>query len=283
MGSRAVRAVVVVGVAAAFALAWRHELFLIVIVMPAAAVTLSVHARNIDRSHARRAAALALVAPTGVSDPAALERLVAADLAAASLGDSEIIEGALALAEETIDDPWQRALACERLGAATYMLTGTPFTGGTTGAAWRRPWVRVSGVMVVAGLLVAIAATEHKALLVPLALAFGTLTFALSETRRAEGLRSLLVRQTSMDPANGQVVVPDEAVRAAIRSLVSNNPRVRAAASSIVEAWPGPEHVVARCRLGPEPAPRVRISRLDREIVACGLAAVLFAALLEAL
>lgn len=283
MGSHAVRAVVVVGVAAAFALAWRHELFLIVIGMPAAAATLSVHARNIDRSHARRAAALALVAPTGVSDPAALERLVAADLAAASLGDPEIIKGARALAEETIDDPWQRALACERLEAATYMLTGTPFTGGTTGAAWRRPWVRVSGVMVVAGLLVAIGATGHEALLVPLALAFGTLTVVLSETRRAEGLRSLLVRQTSMDPANGQVVVPDEAIRAAIRSLVSNNPRVRAAASSIVEAWPGPERVVARCRLGAEPAPRVRISRLDREIVACGLAAVLLAALLEAL
>lgn len=108
--------------------AWRHEIFLVVIAMPVAAITLAVHERLADRSDARRAAALALTAPTGATDAAALERIVAADLAAASLADAAVIDGAVTLAEHTIEDPWRRSLACERLLTAKQMIwdTGLP-------------------------------------------------------------------------------------------------------------------------------------------------------------
>jgi len=58
MAKRVVRWVALGAIAVLFALSWRHELCLIVIVLVAAAITLLAHDRLADRADARRAAAL---------------------------------------------------------------------------------------------------------------------------------------------------------------------------------------------------------------------------------
>ncbi|HVL05764.1 MAG TPA: hypothetical protein VM388_07240 [Acidimicrobiales bacterium] len=63
----------------------------------------------------------ALYAPSGSSEPTALEPLIAAELAAASELDLASLRLARALVRE-FPDPWQRELAAERLGRAEESL-----------------------------------------------------------------------------------------------------------------------------------------------------------------
>jgi hypothetical protein len=283
MGRQAVRWLVRLAVAAVFALSWRHDLFLMVVAMPAGAITLAVQDRLSDRSDARRAAALALVAPTRVADATAVERIVAADLAAASMGDAATLDRALRLAEHSVEDPRQRALACERLEAAKQMLVGTTFAEASLATALGRRSVRLTAGFVMVGALVAVGATGHKPLLAPLGLALAALTLAVSELRRWEGLCELLVRQATIHPATGRVVVPDEAVVSAISALTGGRPRVRQIARRVVAAWPEPERAVAFRRLELTGTAKGRLSRLDHDIAACAVAAAALAAVLERL
>jgi hypothetical protein len=282
MGRRAVPSVVVVGIAAVFTLAWRHEIFLVVIAMPAAAITLAVHERLADRSDARRAAALALTAPTGIADAAALERIVAADLAAASLGDAEIIDRAVTMAEHTIEDAWRRSLACERLLAAKQMVSQTTLAAEPmTATRLRGRWVQATAGLVVLGAVAVAVASGHKLLLAPLAIAFAALALTFGELRRFDQLRKLLVRQATTQPAAGRIVVPDRAVTAAVHELTAARPRVRRIAYELVTTWPGPERDVALCRIEVRSAPSRWMSRLDREIAACAAAAAALTAIVE--
>jgi len=282
MGRRTVRSVVVLVLAGVFAVAWRQEIFLVVIAMPAAAITLSVHERLADRSDARRAAALALTAPSGVADAAALERIVAADLAAASLGDAEIIHRAVTLAERTIEDPWRRALACERLLAARQMVLETSFAAEAPAATILRCWwLRATAGLVVIGTVAAAVLTGNRLLLAPLAIAFAILALTFGEVRRSDQLRELLVRQATTEPAAGRIVVPDHAVTSAVHGLSEARPRVRRIACELVTTWPGPERAVALQRLELPSAPPRRTSRLDLEIAACAAAAATITAIAQ--
>ncbi|MFZ6003032.1 MAG: hypothetical protein ACOYXM_03795 [Actinomycetota bacterium] len=281
MGRRTVRFLVVVALAALFAVAWRHEVFLVVIAMPAAAITLAVHERLADRSDARRAAALALTAPTGIADAAAFERIVVADLAAASLGDAEVIDRAASLAERTIGDPWRRALACERLLAARQMVSETSFAAEALAATiLRRWWLRATAELVVIGTIAAAVLTGNRLLHAPLAVAFAAVALTSGELRRSDQLRELLVRQATTEPAADRIVVPDRAVTSAVHGLTAARPRVRRIAYEVVTTWPGPERAAALRRLGIPSAPR-RTSRLDLEIAACAAVGATLTAVAE--
>lgn len=281
MSSAAVRGLVVLAAAAIFALSWQHELYLIVVALPAAAITLAVHDRLADRADARRLAALALVAPSGVVDGSAVERIVEADLAAASLGDRRILERAINLAENSIDDAWERALVCERLEAAKLTLAGSAFDQGAPWALLRSRAARAAVAVSVVAVLAAIVVTGHKALLAPLALAIAAFSLTYGELRRSEQLRALLVHQATAEPARGRVVVPDAAVVTAIERLAEGRPRVRRTANLLVEAWPGPEQSIARRRLQTIPANHARLSRVDRDVALFTATATALVALIE--
>lgn len=275
---------VLVGVAALFGLSWRHELYLIVVALPAAAITLVVHDRLSVRADARRVAALALMAPTGVTDATAVERMVAADLAAAALGDPVILDQAIGRAGHSIGDAYQRALACERLEAAKAVLSGAAFDKPGALAVLRKAHVGVLSATVVAIALVAVVATEHKLLLAPLALALAAFTLTFGELRRAEQLQALLVREATADPAVGRVLVPDTAIVAAIGHLAYGRPGVARIARALVTSWPGPERNDALRRLdavGLTSNPH--LSPVKGDVAAYAVAAAVFLAALEAL
>jgi len=279
---RVVRGLVVFGVAATFGLSWHHELFLFVVAIPAAVITLAVQERLADSCDARRAAALALSAPTGIVDATAVERIVAADLAAAAMDDTETINRAMVLAERTLKDPWQRALACERLGAAKEMASGPASSDITLSDALRATWVRVSAVVAMSASLLIAIKTGHKALLAPFGLSFSAFVLASSESRRCEHLSDLLVRQATTEPPAGGVVVPDEAVVVAIAALAEGRPRVLRRARRFVAAASSPERAVARRRLDAIRISDGPISRLDRDIACCAVLAAALVASLEA-
>lgn len=278
------RWVVLVGVAGLFALSWRHELYLIVVALPAAAITLLVHDHLADRADARRVAALALVAPTGVADATALERIVAADLAAAALGDLLILDEAIGRAEHSIDDTYQRALACERLEAAKDVLSGAAFHESHPLAVLRKPHVRGFSAGAVAVALIAVVATGHKLLLAPLALAFAAITLTYGELRRANQLQALLVHRATTEPAAGYLLVPGTAIVSAIRHLADGRPRVARIAHSLIAAWPGRERDEAMRRLEAAVGTGTRhLSRVDRDVAACAIAAGVLVAAMEVL
>jgi len=107
---------------AAFAAAWHFGLWMVVAAGLSAAGTL-VHG---DVSHRwwleSRLAAWALHAPHGRCPPQGLEGAISPDLAAISGGDLDVIDRGQRLVEADSRDPWQRAMASERLTAAADLV-----------------------------------------------------------------------------------------------------------------------------------------------------------------
>lgn len=81
MHSRLAGSAVVGVLAAVFAVAWHHHLWLVVVAMAAGAVTLVACELLAARMSAQRAAAWALYDPSGIVEGDELERAIAADLA----------------------------------------------------------------------------------------------------------------------------------------------------------------------------------------------------------
>lgn len=281
---RSVRAFVIVVVAGAFAAAWRYDLFLIVVAVPASALVVWVHARLSELADARRAVALAGTAPTGLTDGVAVERIVAADLAALSLGHASAIDDAIILAERSISDPWRRSLSCERLEAAKRVVAESDFAPPAWSARLLgHTLLRIASGVALAGTLVSISVWQHRLLLVPLALTLAAFSTTAHSGRRSEQLRHLLVHAASTDPARGTVLVPDEAVVAAIAGLTRDRPRVRRAALDLVSASAGPEKAVAARRMACVPTTGPRLSQLDRDLLTGVAVAVVLAAVVEAM
>ena len=198
------------------------------------------------------------------------------------MGDATTLDRGVTLAEESVENPWRRALTCERLEAAKQMISVTPFGEQ---AAWRlrRRWVGAAAVILMVGTLAAVIAIGHRALLAPLGIVCAALALTFSERRHSEQLRMLLVRQASAEPATGDVVVPEAAIVDAVNVLTSTHTRVEALARSFVATWPGPERPVALRRLGGVNPARRRTSRLELDIGVWSLAAVALTPLMEAL
>lgn len=283
LGRRSVRALVALVVAGVFAAAWRHELYLIVVALPAGALVVWAHERLTDLADARRVAALAITAPTGPTDGIAVERIVAADLAALSLGDLATVDEAIAFAERSIADPWRRSLSCERLEAAKRVVAESAFAPPARWA-WlvARPVLRIVAGAVLAGTLVGISVWQHRALLVPLALALAAFSITLQSRRRSKQLPELLASESATAPARGTVLVPDDAVISAIAGLTRDRPRVGRVAARLVAASAEPEREVAGRRMA-TPASAPRLSRLDRDLLTVIAVAAVLVAVVEAM
>lgn len=284
VAAQRIRAVVIAGVAGAFAAAWRYDLFLVLVALPAGVLVVWVHERLAELGDARRAAALAVTAPMGLTDVAAVERIVAADLAALSLGDLRTVDDAITLAERTITDPWRRSLSCERLEAAKRVVAESGFAPPTRSARLlAHSFLRIAAIAALAGTLISITVWQQRLLLVPLALALTAVSTTLRFRRRTEQLRDLLVREAGSEPARGTVLVPDEAVVGAIVGLTHGRPRVHRAAVRLVAASSGPENAFAARRMARSAPTGPKLSELDRDLLAGVAVAVALVAALEAM
>lgn len=278
---RQVPTVLWVTAAVVVAVSWHLELMLVVVATPAAAISLMAQELLVERMDGRRVAALALTAPDGRSDISALERIVAADLAAASLGDPAVLDTTAALASKTVDDAWSRALVGERVEAAKGFLMDTPL-----GA---RPRLRVlstkpavpAAVATLVACLAGVVATGHKALLLPIVLAVASLSAALAEHRRLAALSRLLLGEALTEPARGCIVMPESAVVDATRAMTAGRTRVRRVAHAIAAAWPEPERSTGIRRLTTETKEPRRLSSLDRAVIAGAVVAVTLTVALE--
>lgn len=279
--TRRLRLAAVVAAAVAFAVSWHLGVFLVIAVLPAAALTMLAHDRVVDRCDGGRAAALAIAAPEGIAEPAAIERIIAADLSATALGDEGILDGAINRASRTIDDPWQRALALERLEAAkTFLAEVNLVRGGTFPILGSRTAHIVAGsctALAVTGALI----TGQEWLLAPHVLAFAALGMTHAQLRRSHHLQVLLVSQATAPPANAAVVIREAAVTSAIGDLTAGRPRVRRCARALITRWPGPERERANRRLDVVPSPRVHLSRIDRDVLVFTVAAAAATAVIE--
>lgn len=278
-----VQTLVILILAGAYALAWRSEVFLLVVGIPAGALATWVHERLAGIVDARRAAALAVTAPVGLSDADAVERIVVADLAALSLGNSDALDAAIVLAEHTIADPWRRSLTCERLEAAKRSINDSDIGPPRVARLVTNRLALIISGAALAGTLISIQVWRHEALLVPLTLSLAAVTVLLTATLRSGPLCELLVSEASTDPARGSVVVPDGAVVAAVAGLTHGRPGVHRRAVRLVATATGPERAVGARRMARSARPGRRLSQLDRDLLIGIAAAVVLVAALEAM
>ncbi len=250
MASRIRPLVVLITLAAVFGAAWRLGLWLIVVTMAATAIALVVCEQLGERLLAHRAAALALYVPEGETEPSGLEQVLAADLAASAVSDTELLDHAVARAQRLIPDPWLLALATERLQMAKDLAESEDFPPPPrllTGLA--RPAVRRATVAVSFGLAVAAAATRNHLMLVVLTAGVAAAAIGYGEARRRQELSLVLCGEAATAPASALVLVRELSVVVALSSLTSSRRRVLAKAISLVPAGPGTQRETALQRL----------------------------------
>jgi len=145
----------------------------------------------------RRVIAWALHAPSGSSEPTALEPLIAAELAAASGLDLVSLRLARALVGEC-PDPWRRDLAGERLGRAEEMLVKRGGAAGTK----RRLLTATTWATMSAAVVVALVFPVPRALAVTVcALALPVVVLTWGELCGAWGERPHRLARTALLPA----------------------------------------------------------------------------------
>lgn len=274
------RSAVTLAVAGAWVGAWAAELFLITAVLPAAGLTLVMDARARDLLRGRRAAALAATAAVGNVDPTSLERMTAAVLAATSMGDTHLIASTTEAAKGTVEDPWRRELALERLELARRFVTPRSFLCGTDRGGSR--WTLPSSLGAVVTFTAAVALTGHRLAVTALAVAVSTSTVALARRRRLAQLAPVLVDAATADPRQRPVNVSEAAVVDAIRSILTGNPRSWAKAMAMVDRCPGAQQEAAKRRLRAAGADLVRQGwTMEHQVLTCALVAAVLTAFLE--
>lgn len=242
--------VVLMTMGSVFAVAWHLEMWLIPVAMVATATTLVVGEQLGERVLAQRAATLALYVPEGEAEASELEQAIAADLAANAVSDPEVLDHTVTRAEQTIADPWLRALATERLQLARDLAGGgdLPSPPGALNVLVRRE-VRLMALVTAFGLALAAAATRNQPLLVVFTLSVAAVGMGHGEARRRQRLLVVLCEEASAPPPQGLVLIPEFSVVAALASLTSSRRRVLARAISLVSAGRGHEREVALQRL----------------------------------
>ncbi|HEV2070538.1 MAG TPA: hypothetical protein VGR26_12155 [Acidimicrobiales bacterium] len=169
-----------------------------------------------------------------------LEQAIAADLAANAVSDPEVLDHTVTRAEQTIADPWLRALATERLELARHLAGGggLPSPPGALNVLVRRD-VRLMALLTAFGLALAAAATRNHLLLVVFTLSVAAVGMGHGEARRRQRLLVVLCEKASAPPPRGPVLIPEFSVVAALASLTSSRRRVLARAISLVAARRG--------------------------------------------
>ena len=160
-----------------FAVAWAFGLWLIVLGSFSAGVILIRQQVLARRQVPTRLAAWALHAPRGLSPPPALEHAITVDLAAVSQGHLDSLDRAQAVVANSVDDPWRRALAAERLAGARHVIAGDGLVGikrrQDTPAARVRP---SAGAVALMALLAVGTISQSRWWLIPLAVVNALLT-----------------------------------------------------------------------------------------------------------
>lgn len=242
--------VVLMILASVFAVAWHLEVWVIPVAMAATATALVVGEQLGERVLAQRAATLALYVPEGEAEASELEQAIAADLAANAVSDPEVLHHTVTRAEQTIADPWLRALATERLQLARELAGGgdLPSPPGALNVLARRD-VQVMALVATFGLALAAAATRNHPLLVVFTLSVAAVGMGHGEAQRRQRLLVVLCEEASAPPPQGPVLIPEFSVVAALASLTSSRRRILARAISLVSARRGHEREVALQRL----------------------------------
>lgn len=250
MPSRLRPLVLLMTLASVFAVAWHLELWLIPVAMAATATALVVTEQLGERVLAQRAATLALYVPEGEAEASELELAIAADLAATAVSDPEVLGRTVTRAEQSIADPWLRALATERLQLARDLAGGgdLPSPPVALNVLARRD-VQLVAVVATFGLALAAAATRNHPLLVVFTLSVAAVGMGHGEAQRRQRLFVVLCEEASAPPPQGPVLIPEFSVVAALASLTSSRRRVLARAISLVSPRRGHEREVALQRL----------------------------------
>ena len=215
-----------VGSALVVVSSWLLGLWLVVVGAGAGAMTLVLLEWLDARSSAHRAATLALRVPDTASDPTGYEHIVAADLAAVAVADLAVLAAARRHAERSINDPWLRALAGERLEVAEQLVSS-----GQLARAPVPKWL-VAGGIVGGGIgftalcALAHAITGNPAFVVALTTALGATTTVSSERLRRRRLPGVLCEAAATPPVPGLFVMPEPAVVQALAILADGRPGV---------------------------------------------------------
>lgn len=227
-------AAVLVATASLVAVSWAFGLWLVVVGVAAGAITIVLAEQLLERRLAHRAATWALQAPDASSEPAELERVIAADIASIALADSDVLAAATRRAERTVDDPWLRALAVERFDHAERLVASGEVlpVPVPTGLTIRR--CVVLGIGVVTACTVGAAITRHHLFLVPLTAALSVTVTAWNERCRRALLPRLLSEEATTPPVSSVFVIPEPATVQAIASLAAGRPGVLPSAARAV-------------------------------------------------
>lgn len=281
------RAVVVVTtLAAVFAVAWQFGLWLVVVPMAATGIALIVSEQLGERVLAQRAAALALYLPEGESEASDLEPVVAADLAASAVSDPELLDHTATRAEQTIVDPWLRALATERLQLARDLAVGgdLPAPPRVLNVLATRS-VRLTALVATFTVALGAATTGNHLLLVVFTLSVAAVGIGHGEARRRRRLPPVLCEEAATPPPQGLVLIPEFSVVAALASLTSSRRRVLARAVSLVSARRDTrgEVAVQRLKLATRRAPNRPQPTLTQDVLAWAVTAAATTVLIEVL
>jgi hypothetical protein len=281
------RAVVVLTtLATSFAVSWHLGLWLVFLTMAATGIALAAGEQLGERVLAQRAAALALYMPVGESEASAIEPVVAADLAASAVSDTELLDHTITRAEHTIVDPWLRALATERLQLARDLVaTGNlPSPPRVLHVLASRP-ARLMAVVATFGLTLAAAGTRNHLLLVALAVSVAAVGIGQGESRRRQRLPLVLCEEAATPLPRGLVFIREFSVVGALSSITSSRQRVLARAISLVSARRGPRCEVAVQRLlrATRRAPDQPPPTLTHDVLAWAVAAAAATVVIEVL
>jgi hypothetical protein len=270
MHKRLVRFAAVVALGAGFALAWRLELWLIVVGMAALVLTLITQEQIEERALAQRAAACALHAPEG-GDGTALEQTLAADLATTADADMKTLQAAISHVEQAIADPWLRSLAIERLALAKRLVAESALPSPLTltrALAARRTQATIATATVL--LVLAAVVTRYVALFIPITVGVVALVISLREVRQRDALPRHLWEDASTEPPPRGWAISEPSVVAALGALTGGRTRVLDRAAAIVNRTRGQRTDGALRRLNE--ARRVHARRRPRTLTRPGLA-----------
>ena len=212
--------------------------WLFVLGLGSAGVALVRHRILARRQLPARLAAWAVHAPRGLSPPVALEHVIAVDLAAVSQGQVDCIHRAQSVVAGSIDDPWRRALANERLARAHDLVV----RGGVVGVSARHetPPVRLrhsAGMVLLTVFLALGIITQSRWWLIPLAVVGTLLTVEIVDFyERRRALPELLASRSVQDPVQGLFVMFEHDVARSLVGLARNDRMVIHRARCVVEA-----------------------------------------------
>lgn len=215
---------------------------LFAVALVAGIISLVVSHRRSARAQERRAVLWALHAPEGLMDGQMTELAISVQLAVIAAGDVRLLEGAASHLSGTVDDPWRRSLARERVDAAIQLTAATPAPP---------PGKRAARVATLALLGIVGFAALTQGQLSSLATSFAVAALASMLTRRDQRRLTLeLVREKATTPVPGvPVTIPEAEIIDVLTAVAGWRSRILRRASVVASRSASPQRQRARRRL----------------------------------